>query len=243
MPFVILISLMGCQSAEKKAEVELESTLSQFQSLESRLEKKCLVEVSLSSPTQAKYEQSYPEQATSISTSKTFIWTLSSPQTCDFKSVSDELTAWEENHLKILKGGFCTLLMGFQVMSPMSGVKWLELDRTYKDGVWTWIRPSQGVEDFKVTLSPLKVQVTSERGVAFEGDYDQSRGPYPRLVQIQRQSPQSGLKISNIQFQSFAKGKVASISPRELDKMDLFILDERINEFQFYGTAKVLRCE
>lgn len=236
-----LILLCSCQTAQEKAQVQLEKTLIHFKSLESRLDKTCLVEVNLSGPTKAKYEQSYPEMASSISVSKNYLWDISGPS-CRFKATDDEPSSWEENHLKILKGGFCTLLLGFQIQNPLFGVNWLEREKSFNEGVWHWSEPAKGVSHLSLQMNPLKISVTSEKDTLFEGFYSQGKA-FPKLDLIQRKSQSSGLKISAIKYQNFSLDSVKSVFPRELEKMDLFILDERLGEFQLYATAQILRCE
>lgn len=236
-----LLTLSSCQSATEKAEIELQKKLIRFSSLESRIEKICLVETVLAAPTRAKYQQSFPNQADSISSSKNFLWKIS-PNRCEFTPVSEELSAWEENHLKILKGAFCTLLMGFQIQSPMANVDWLKIKKEYKDGSWTWVDPAAGIARLELILEPLKLKVTSEQKSEFVGEYSQE-GSFPKLLSIQRLSARSGLRISSIEFQNFAEGRVQSVFPREIQNMNILILDDRFKDFQYYGQAQILRCE
>ncbi len=239
--FAASFILLSCQSAEKRAERELEGKLISFAKLESRIEKRCLVETTLSAPTIAKYQQSYPDQAQAISTSKNFIWEIAGVR-CEFRSVSDEENEWEKNHLKILKGAFCTLLMGFQIQSPMSGVEWLKLEKTYQEGAFVWSKPSPGLEQLKMTLSPLSLWVLSEQGSEFEARYTEADS-FPKIIEVKRQSSPSGLMVSGIKDQVFTEGRVEKVFPREIESLEISILDERFNEFQFYAQARILRCE
>lgn len=239
--FFSFVFLISCQSASKKAEIELEKTLIRFSALESRIEKTCLVETTLSGPMRARYQESYPDQSESISLSKNYLWEVSHRR-CEFQSNSKDLPAWEENHLKILKGAFCTLLMGFQIQSPWEGVDWIQADRTYREGAWTWKKPSPGIEELRWTFRPLKLRVTSEQGSEFTAEYLETSS-FPRLLRMERRSSQSGLRLFPIEFQDFSNGDVSSVFPRELEKVDLSIQDASLTEFQYYGQARILRCE
>lgn len=240
--FLSLVLLTSCQSASKKAEIELEKTLIRFSSLESRLEKSCLIESTLSAPTRAKYQQSHPDQAEAISLPKRFLWRVSHGR-CEFTPLAKTLSPWEENHLMILKGAFCTLLMGFQIQSPLAGVDWIELEKEYREGVWSWSDPTPGIASLKLTPSPLKLVVTSEQGSRFTAEYDETSS-FPKLLRIERiSSQQTGLELSPIQFQNFSEGRVQSIFPREMERVEISIKDSRLNDFQYYGQAQILRCE
>lgn len=245
-PLVLWLSaflLVSCQTASEKAEVDLQKTLIHFSSLNSRVEKTCLIEVHLSAPTQAKYQQSYPDQFQEVSESQNLIWKISSRR-CELQFTSDTDSGWKANHLQILNGAFCSLLMGFQVQSPFSGVEWLQLKKSFheKNKTFLWTSPAPGIKEVQLGLDPVQLKVQSEKGTQFFGEYTLASS-FPHLSFIQRESGSSGLRVNATQFQELSKGQIQTVFPRELEKIDLFIRDENFKEFQYYGQAKILRCE
>tara|TARA_Y100001935_G_scaffold253192_1_gene258750 strand:- start:2931 stop:3680 length:750 start_codon:yes stop_codon:yes gene_type:complete len=241
--FVLFFLTLGCQSAEKKAEVELEKTLIRFSALESKIEKTCLVETKLSEPTQAKYESSFPEESETVRGSKNFIWKIRG-NSCEVEPTGEIHQKWMGNHKKIIQSAFCTLLMGFQISSPFTGPNWLEAPREYSksEGNWTWKDPISGISQVRLHLEPTVMSVSSEKGTQFVAQYGSQPG-IPQLQSIYRESSGSGLMISALQFQNLKEGAVTSLFPREVEAFQILIKDSHFKEFQFYGQAQVLRCE
>ena len=235
------VFLTSCQTASEKAQVNLDKTLIRFQALENRIEKSCLVATSLAAPTKARYQESYAKEGKEVRSEENFLWEISGSR-CEVKPVTPSSAAWEENHHKIIKAAFCTLLMGFQMESPLKGVPWMDLKKEWNEGVWSWMRPSPGIASARLRLEPVELEVTSTQNTVFTARYV-TEGAFPKLKSLKRESAGSGLELEALHFQDFSQGKVVSVFPRELEEFDLFIRDGAIQEFQLYGHVKIQRCE
>lgn len=236
---LIAIIFLGCQTPSQKAQVELEKAMIRFRGLESRTFKTCVVRSELSAPTQAKYAASFPNEK--VEAEKNYLWHISG-NACALEPLLKDETQWARNHTLIMRWSFCTFVMGFQIESPLAGVEWEKLKRTYADGAWRWEKPREGFEKAELRLEPLQLELVASNGAHFKSSY-QSGGSFLKLASVERETKELGLKIGDIEFQDFSGGPISTLFPREISRLRIHTRDANFNEYQLYGEAKVLRCE
>lgn len=239
--FILVSLLSSCATPAEKRLKRVEAVALLFRPLEANIQKTCKVQVELSGSTEEKYKKSFPEESDDISTAMTFSWSVYT-QRCQLKGESEASSAWEKNHQVVVKAAFCTLLQGFAVESPFSGLSLLPAD-VASSGEWIQILSVQSRKPIlELHEEKLSLKATSNSGQSYFADYELKQH-FPRPLSVRLEAKDFQLSLSDFAFQTFNRGEVHSTFPRELEAFSIFTKDGQDLESKPYARVTVKECE
>lgn len=236
----MVVVLTSCQTVSEKRMARVESVALKFRFQEGAVNKVCKVKVHLSAPTEEKYKLSFGGES-GFSEPLEFIWEVSGRR-CQMRMAEASGDKWKKNHEVVVKAAFCTLVQGFVVESPFSGLSLLPAD-VQSDEEWTKIL---GVQSRKPVLEihnqELKLKATSGQNRVFTANYDDGKS-FPRIRDIKMEDKNFDLILSDFEFQDFSSGLASNTFIREIQSFSISTKDESGIEPSLYSIANVNDCE